>query len=331
MSIDSKTGMHQSEREWLGRVVENLLDDEVKLVYSDWLTDRGDERGDFLRQYTAALGTMNADDFPHAKGMPEPWLDLIGYRIASGLAKVGRGGLKELLFPLARPALRMKTRARRDRSNPVGSSKIGGRPDLPADMPWPEGQRCAAIYNDDTQGVTAPAGFIAQVNLAEIAGACAASVLPETGVLSFFCFQGMEDDNPDQIGVGALLLPEPDQLTRRKSPEELTYGNEEMPANVLEFEETLDLPHGGPWEEELPAYEDPYNDFYSDEIYRRNFDNMLGYTRGTTGDDPTPDKQTRHLIFLRNSVDCGLHIQIHENDLAKRNFDAIQLAWVDFD
>ena len=83
-------------------------------------------------------------------------------RIASGLAKVGRGELRDVILPLARPALRMKTRDRRDRSNPVGSSKIGGQPDLPADMAWPEGQRCAAIYNDDTQGVTEPAGFIAQ-------------------------------------------------------------------------------------------------------------------------------------------------------------------------
>ena len=333
MSADANMGMLQGEREWLGRVVEDLADDEVKLVYSDWLSDQGDQRGDFLRQYTAALGPMNADDFPDPNGLPEPWLDLIGFRIANGLAKAGQGEMKELLFQLARPALRLKPSDKKDISIPVGASKIGGRPDLPADMPWPEGQQCAAIYNDDTKGVTAPAGFVAQINLAEIAGTFAASVMPKQGVLSFFCYQDLEEDNPDQIGVGAFLLPTPDQLSRRKSPDELIDGNLEMPAKLLEFDETLDLPNGydGPWSEELAPYKKAYSDFYDDDLYWSNFDNLLGYARSTTGGDPTPDKQTRHLIFLRTSADCGLHIQIHEDDLAKRNFDAIRLAWVDFD
>ena len=58
---------------------------------------------------------------------------------------------------------------------------------------------------------------------------------------------------------------------------------------------------------------------------------MLGYARGTSGDDPTPSRESRHLIVLQNAVECQLHIQISQADLAARNFDGITLNWVDFD
>ncbi len=56
---------------------------------------------------------------------------------------------------------------------PLGSSKIGGIPDLPPTIPWPE-------WDDQ------PIPFIAQINLADNAPYDYAEELPHTGMLFFF-------------------------------------------------------------------------------------------------------------------------------------------------
>ena len=53
-------------------------------------------------------------------------------------------------------------------------------------FPWPPGGDCHAIYNDDTGGTDRLAGFLAQINFAEVAHTHAAKDLPDAGVLSFF-------------------------------------------------------------------------------------------------------------------------------------------------
>ena len=54
-------------------------------------------------------------------------------------------------------------------------------------------------------------------------------------------------------------------------------------------------------------------------------------SNSSTGRDPTPSKQSRHLIVLENSYGGQLHIQIGQDALAARDFDKITLNWVDFD
>src|SRR5262249_24781523 len=145
--------------------------------------------------------------------------------------------------------------------------------------------------------------FLAQVNLAEIAYTQAAKDLPKTGLLSFFSFQDGANDNPNVIGAKAILFPDTSALVRTDPPEPLTEGNTEMPVEHLTFEETLDLPEAesGPWEGELhPKADEEYDDVIG-HFRSLNFDNMLGYGRSTSGGDPTPSKQYRHLILLPNS------------------------------
>jgi uncharacterized protein (TIGR02996 family) len=101
--------MHEGERDWVRRVVENLSDDQLKLDYADWLAERGDKRAQFLRQFVAAAKSMNAGDFPSEDQQPREWLELIGYRLLSSVARYGAVELKKPLLRLARPALRMKT------------------------------------------------------------------------------------------------------------------------------------------------------------------------------------------------------------------------------
>jgi uncharacterized protein (TIGR02996 family) len=320
------------EREWLSAVVSNLRDDLPKLAYSDWLEEKGDARGHFLRAFVHAAKTMTPADFPRAQRFSEEWLELVGYRLLERVAASGLRELKPRVLRLARPALRMVQARTPDKKIAIGASKIGGLPDLPADFPWVPGGDCHAIYNDDTGGTDRLAGFLAQVNCAEVAHTQAGKDLPECGVLSFFCFQDIEDDNPDAVGVKAVYFPDSAKLVRTDPPEELTEGNRKMPPHRLTFAETLDLPDDdGPWEADLkPDHEKDYDPVLG--LFRvLNFENMLGYGRGTSGGDPTPNKQSRHLILLTNNAGCRLHIQINKKHLAARRFDKITLNWVDFD
>jgi uncharacterized protein (TIGR02996 family) len=324
----------KGEREWLSEIVGDLTDLNRMLVYADWLQEHGaGKRAAFLRKYVDAIQSMDPADLPRPTGVPEAWLQLIGYRIVFALAGWSYPSTKTPLLKLARPALRMVKKNTTDGRIPVGASKIGGLPDLPKGFAWPPGGDCHAIYNDDTGGTDRLAGFLAQVNLAEIADTQAARVLPDSGLLSFFCFQDIENDNPDSIGAKAVYFPGDAKLVRMKPPKELTVGNGVIPAQRLRFEEILDLPadSDGPWRDDL---ESPEAEQLADAlVYPRNinFENMLGYARATTGSDPTPDKKHRHLIVLKNVSGCQLHIQIHEKDLAARDFDKIKLVWVDFD
>lgn len=64
----------------------------------------------------------------------------------------------------------------------TGQSKIGGKPDLPADFEWP-------YYKGKSyDGYTAerPLSFLAQINLKEAAAYDKDGLLPKTGILSFF-------------------------------------------------------------------------------------------------------------------------------------------------
>ncbi len=321
------------ERELLTTVVADLADDAPKLVYADWLEEQGDDRSDFLRAYVKAARSMNPADFPRArKGLSEEWLELIGYRLLKLIADEGFPELKRPVLSLARPALRMKKGAA-GRKVPVGASKVGGLPDLPPGFRWPPGGDCHAIYNDDTGGTDRLAGFLAQINFAEIAYTQAARELPAEGLLSFFCFQDVENDNPDAIGAKAVFFPDTAGLVRTKPPKKLTEGNGVMPAQRLTFEETLDLPepYSGPWSKGLKP--DPGADYSAvfDHFHRLNFYNFLGYARATSGGDPTPTKQSRHLIVLENAAGCQLFIQLSQKHLAARKFEAITLNWVEFD
>jgi uncharacterized protein (TIGR02996 family) len=324
---------HEGEQAFLETVLNDLSNDEAKLIYADWLEERGDARAEFLRAFVTAAGSMDSKDFSSYENIHPEWKDLVGYDIVKHLATHNAAELKERVLAVARPALRMMDEeVDSDADISVGASKLFGCPDLPNISAWPKGEDCKAIYNDACDGITEPAGFMSQVNLAEIAHTQAGKLLPASGVLSFFCFQDI-DENIDAVGVRALLLPEPNQLQRTQPPAKLAEGNEIGPARRLKFVETLDVPSAwsGPWAEELKANTELDVAEILDGIRDPNFHNLLGYGRETSGDEPTPNKESRHLILVSTSEGCQMHIQIPAADLAARNFDAITLEWVDFD
>ncbi|MBR2251653.1 MAG: DUF1963 domain-containing protein [Neisseriaceae bacterium] len=79
---------------------------------------------------------------------------------------------------------------------PIGASKIGGCPDVPADFVWPY-VACESLYGDDDK--PHPLTFMAQFNLAELADCDTENRLPKAGLLSFFYDEESGDwgENPD--------------------------------------------------------------------------------------------------------------------------------------
>lgn len=82
-----------------------------------------------------------------------------------------------------RPAIMMKSSLCSDTLLPVGASKWGGAPDLPADFVWPE-----------RGGI--PCQFYCQINLAQASPFDVEGLLPKRGLLSFFI--------PEESGLGVL-------------------------------------------------------------------------------------------------------------------------------
>lgn len=321
------------ERAMLLAVTANLTDDLPKLVYADWLEERGDDRGQFLRAFVQVAKSMDYTGFLQPiDNLPGEWLSLIGYFMLSEVVFEKVPEIKHRLLRLARPALRMDKSEMSDDAIPTGCSKVGGLPDLPPGFPWVPGGDCHAVCISDTGGTDRLAGFVCQVNFAETGHTVAAKDLPESGLLSFFCFQDIENDEPASIGVKAIYFPSTSKLVRTEPPKSLTEGNGVISPHRLTFEETLDLPEGwsGPWAGELNPNDNKRIGNVLSHFRSVNFENVLGYGRSTTGGDPTPHRDSRHLILLENAAGCRLHIQIDQDDLTACRFDKIRLQWVDF-
>ena len=126
----------------------------------------------------------------------------------AGLAAVGLEAYAEAIVALARPSVRLEAELAYESSIPVGASKLGGRPDLPAAIDWPE-----------YEGL--PQSFLAQLNLAELAGLEGVDALPRVGVLSFFydAEQRPWGFNPaESSGWKVVYSPNPAQLQRVEPP-----------------------------------------------------------------------------------------------------------------
>ncbi len=82
------------------------------------------------------------------------------------------GRIADQLIELAAPTIRVYVQGADEGDIPIGTSKLGGCPDLPEGVSWPAWHESMA--------------FIGQINLAEVAPYDTEQVLPPYGLLSFF-------------------------------------------------------------------------------------------------------------------------------------------------
>jgi uncharacterized protein YwqG len=88
----------------------------------------------------------------------------------------------ESVLTLVRPSIRLCPNASDESAQRIGVSRIGGLPDLPPDMQWPE------VDNRALQ-------FVAQINLADAHPFDLENQLPKSGILSFFYDWGISGNS----------------------------------------------------------------------------------------------------------------------------------------
>lgn len=137
--------------------------------------------------------------------------------------------LSELSF-LIKDSLLLRTAPSAENSIPAGTSKIGGRPDLPAHIQWPR-------WEDE------PLSFIAQIQLEKLPKAEFSNILPSSGMLYFFYSADQETwgFDPDDKGSWKVIYSKSSEIHRRAFPEDLPDEGRYKPCSV-KYELSVTIP-----------------------------------------------------------------------------------------
>lgn len=341
--IDKASNSTQ-ESLFISKIVDDLNDENAKLVFADWLEEQGDlARAKFVRGYAEALKTKDAKSFPSSDGLPEAWIQTIGARLCQSiLSKEHAKNKIDELLKLAMPCLAHKDADQtEDELIPIGGTKFWGLPDLPAGTKWPQQKDCNTFFVEGA-GIDPETycGFVAQINFADFAGTQAGRMMPDQGLLSIFsCAEiesiGMVDAyvhfTPNVIDLERMAAP----ASLRSGTEEWDEANEIIGPRLFSFTEALDIPSPG---SPFPLMQIPYDDPMTDEIFdireemgTLQMDGILGFTRPTSSDDPLPGTEFCKLICVMNTIEMVLNFCIRRDDLKAARFDRVELAFVDFD
>jgi uncharacterized protein (TIGR02996 family) len=195
----------QDEYGFLSAITTSLSDISARSSYADWLDSQGDNRSSFVRDLSKAIESISDNPvFPTSDGLERSWTNMLGLSLFEAIAEFK---LAEYLGPicrLARPMVTFETTIVEDDAIAVGGSKLGGLPDLPANVEWPKwsGGRL---------------GFVGQFDLSELALTQATRELPDDGVLSFFSFAD-PDGFPRELGDTRVMFPNNGTLGRSRGP-----------------------------------------------------------------------------------------------------------------
>lgn len=250
------------------------------------------------------------------------------------LSSEGMNTVWKYFEPHMLPELRINLTKVKDSSIKVGTSKVGGLPDLPDEMEWP------------TTSKTDELVFIAQINFQEINKyKSVAEHLPKEGLVSFF-FASKKSEcwrHTSQPFCFKVIYNTNSKLSRRKndSKEERKYKT--YPSCKMEFEEAYSLPL---WNYK---YIDQYKSEAEDCAYgagafmlaymdiRNAYDEhrtkIFGYANEIQGEMRAEDEEWMLLFQLDSEKealmqwnDSGhLFFWIKKTDLAALNFDNMEI------
>lgn len=193
------------------------------------------------------------------------------------------------LKSLERNTVHASLEARDDKVIPIGTSKLGGEPDLPAGQEWP-----ATLEGE-------PLAFVGQVDFAAAAPHDRDGLLPESGSASFFYSLDQDgwgfDPKADADKFKVLFFPATTRLERRKTPE---YLIEEglHPACVLTFGAATSLPDYSDQRLETELSEDEL-DTYQETTDPGRRTKLLGYA------DQIQDEMELECALVSHGINCG--------------------------
>ncbi len=171
--------------------------------------------------------------------------------LRSRLDRAGLSAIANELVNQSKESMVMKSAAVPDDSVPLGASKLGGFPDLPASLAWPKWK-------------TGELSFVVQVNLAELPEN---DMLPRSGLLSFFYDREQSAwgfDPQHKEGFRLWYFPETSRLIRVRAPKGSSF-----PCARLSFEPFLSLP-------DPSVVGDLVLDLENDEIYNEFLEKYHG-------------------------------------------------------
>lgn len=247
------------------------------------------------------------------------------------------------------PSVRLKTIPIKEDSIALGESKIGGLPDLPEDLNWPE-----------WKGISLP--FIAQVRLTDIVNYDVNMLLPRTGILYFFFDIDLYFSFPESSFWQVLYFDRNlAQLHRRSAPHPALVPQEEivMPSCAVDFSLEITIP---PFNSRYTKYIPLETDYFDlikevehlyDKSHRPAIHRMLGHPDAIQNDMQVECQQRwnqklnkilskrafeeeakRWLLLLqiswdehieRDWADSGkLYYWIRPEDLEARRFDQVE-------
>lgn len=205
--------------------------------------------------------------------------------------------------------------------SPLGGSRLGGNPDLPIDMAWPE----------HTYG---PYRFIGQINFAEVPNNV---LLPKTGLLSLFFAEDPQDNIfwQDPNYVIGIYTPAGIPLITKSTPD--TFPHHPHKSIAISFALTWDIPFDEYQVKDWPFTKEEDDTFIYSELLRDSLHQSPSYLLGYPSHcslcyDPTPDGNFISLINLPSYNDLNwcwhdgdcLMVFIDKDELAKGNFTTLK-------
>jgi uncharacterized protein YwqG len=273
--------------------------------------------------------------------------------IEQAFLKAGLKARIPAIDSLTRASIALATTPVEEKTLPPGSSKIGGHPDLPKSISWP-----------DTKGQ--PQAFLAQIRLADLQAFDCVQSLPAQGMLWFFydaSQQTFGEQPGDRAGWHIFFSQEPAPVLQRQPTPTGLLTTSLFPACSLTFtseltlalQPELELPSFSWSDAEQQAYEQVLETLSSQERGHAHH-RLLGYpdtiqddmreqcqlvSNGVT-DDTDPRAATLKkgaldwLLLLQIDSDASAHMRWANNgmiyywikraDLQARRFDASWLV-----
>ena len=226
-----------------------------------------------------------------------------------------------------------------------GTSKIGGFPDLPPEIPYPTMSGYSCKRGNDTERYEKSAmQLVAQINLADIADLDIENRLPHTGILYFFWSGEIDSihqtnkwvesvaDDLENSDYHKVIWYNGDLSNLKRTvppvPYYSKYFTEAFEEKAVEFELTTDYQSLG-----YVLYDNQFDRLaeaapdYDIEYLSNNGNKLFGYPTG--GNIPNVDEKTHLLLQYDYNVGCLWNIFwiISDEDLKNRNFDKAVFAY----
>ena len=170
---------------------------------------------------------------------------------------------KTLLEPMVKSSIRIDYALDSEKEVPVGSSKVGGRPDLPTNFSW--FYYGGKSFDGGTEN--RPLAFLAQINCEEASQHDKESLLPQNGILYFFYEMATMTwgfDPQDKGSARVYYFPgDISELNRTDFPSDLAdeYIIPEMPMTFSSKDELPDFEEFIEWHDRFGGKKKFWNQY----------------------------------------------------------------------